>query len=181
MSDLMGVKTPTTFMPAQSGGAVGISRNADGAVSRATVRGYDVMAPATMGHELGHVRNMEDLDKLIGPKRSKAVFDSEFKLRKHMKYLSPVAAGIAASEENPSWLAAGANLAMHTPQLLDEGLASARSFNAIRGKKGLGYALKSSKGMGLGFASYAAPALAPAAITGARKLYRKFKGQDNNG
>lgn len=176
----MDIKTPVRFKDVPDLGAVSFDYNKGGLVG-AEVEGSKLMSRSALGHEMGHVKNVERLANMVGENRIHKVRKVQKAIAGAAKITTPLLSGIAATEEDPSWSSAGINMALHSPKLLDEGMASARAFNVLRKKEGLRGGFKSSKNLIPAFATYAAPALAPAAITGARKLYRKFKGKDNNG
>lgn len=130
------------------------------------IRIPDVSNEATIAHEMGHAKNWSPL-------------------RKHHQKISPLTSSLArnsttlssayaAIQDNPDWTPANINLLANAPKLLDEGLASARAVKYMMGTKGLKSGLSQSKHLLPAFGTYAASAIAPYAITGARKLYGHF-------
>lgn len=130
----------------------------------------DVPTPA-LAHEIGHHHTF----KKGGKANTGGLLASQT-----LSPFTTLASTIAAATENtPSWGAGILNLTAHSPILLNEALASYHGHTLLKSlsSKHPGIDAQSVKTLLPAFATYAAPALTPLAITAGRKLYRKFKSQ----
>lgn len=132
------------------------------------VVGAPPQTPESMiAHELGHVKNHSrwGLGFTAGSGISRRLSTTG----------APIAAGIAAGQENPNWTPGLVQAGISAPMLLDEAAASARAGKHLVSKYGLGQGLKKALPLAPAFGTYAAMGLSPLAITAGRKLYRRYK------
>jgi hypothetical protein len=116
---------------------------------------------AVLAHEYGHAKFHHN-NRLIGKARSISSIAAN-------PLSSSIAGAVAAGEEDPSWGVGAANLAMHSPTLLDEGVATGHALRHMTKTHGFRQGLAKSRMLAPAYGTYAALAAAPLAITGARK------------
>lgn len=126
---------------------------------------------AVRAHEIGHLKN----HKVVG---RKAIAFSRQHLGTLMGLTGPAAGLYSAVADDPSYIPAAVHLGLSSPTLLDEGLASLRAYRHMVGKYGLGTGSLRSLALLPAFASYAAPALAPAAIVALRRHLKKREAEN---
>lgn len=131
-------------------------------------------SPALVAHEGGHAALWDKGN----------VGKAAYGIGELSKQVTPAAAllggGWAALQKDPTWAPTIATGAVMAPGLASEIAASALGTGALIGQYGVGEGLQKSLPMLPALASYAAPILAPAAITGGRKLYRKARGIEDD-
>lgn len=116
-------------------------------------------------HEMGHNRNSQLLPR---------AYLGGIMASQRLSNLSVPAASIyAAASSDPSWTPALVSLALSSPVLLDEALASTRATAHMVGKYGLGKGLRHSSVLLPAFGTYLSHALAPLAITGLKKFMKR--------
>lgn len=137
--------------------------------SAPTVKAPPGLSEDILAHEMGHAKQWSG--KLGIPKAVISGLSHSATVPS-----SVISSAAAAGQTDPTWTPALVNAAIHAPVLAHEGGASMKALSYLAKKHGLRAALGKSKGIAGGFGSYASTAVAPFAITGGRKLYRKIKG-----
>lgn len=129
-----------------------------------------------LAHEYGHAKNYADLEKKFG--KSGTNFLTKYLFARHpvmrnIRGLAGLASLITAMKGNKDDVALGAGLigsAIGVPQLIEETVASARGYNALKKLK-----LKGKWKAFSGLPTYAAATLAPLAPWLGKKIYEKSK------
>jgi hypothetical protein len=117
---------------------------------------------ASLAHEVGHLKNWQAFGK--------AKLPLAVATRLPLVGSNLISSVYSGFSDEASYNPAHVNLAIHTPTLLDEGLASIRATSHLINKKGLKAGLKASASLLPSFGTYAAMAASPYLITAARKF-----------
>lgn len=136
---------------------------------------------AVMAHELGHAQNAKMMGRLRAPfsalksLANMGLYSGPRILGRSIPLLPAAASAYAATDGDPSWTPAIGTAALGAPALLEEGMASGRAAGHLIRQHGLGGGLRRSLPLAAAYGTYAAAPLAPAAITGIRKLVKRHK------
>lgn len=139
---------------------------------------------ATAAHELGHRKNYEFLDNLLGGHgKTQAGRDRRLagilipgmsRSLTTQPVLRRAAMMGAALGDEPSWIPGGVAAAVATPMLLDEAAASLHALKHLIGKHGVATGMRKAVPLAGAFGTYGAVSLAPLGLTAARKAWRRF-------
>lgn len=132
------------------------------------------VSEATAAHELGHVRNWQAVEEAVGAKNARKLMGHLGKVHNVSTLTSPLASAYTAIDDDMSWAPGLAQLAVSSPRLLDEALASGHALRHLIGRHGVLPGLREGATLLPAFGTYAALAGAPLAITGARRLWRRY-------
>lgn len=132
---------------------------------------------AIAGHELGHAKNWNTIERLFGQKGRERLFGARVGTTGLGSVTTMPLSALAATDPDASWTPGAIQAGIYAPTLLDEGLASAHSLRALMQRHGVLKGLRQGSSLAPAFATYGAIGLTPAAITGGRKLWRRYNGQ----
>lgn len=130
---------------------------------------------SVISHEVGHLKNYDNLTKLLGNKAKAIQFASR---ARGIGGIGSLAGSIhSAAEDDPSYTGSIMSGVANLPTLLDEGGASYHAMKDLKRVGGIKSMAKGAIPLGLGFSSYLAGAATPLAINKFRKYYNEQKQQ----